>query len=91
MKPLFRLLALAAAAAMMMPASVVAQEGADDEEELEEVTVTGTRSRPRSVADSPVAIDSFSETQLDMQPVGDMTETLKNLVPSFTATTNWST
>jgi len=87
MKPLFRLLAIAAAAAIMMPASVVAQEGADDEEELEEVTVTGTRSRPRSVADSPVAIDSFSETQLDMQPVGDMTESLKNLVPSFTATT----
>ena len=83
MKPLCRILAIAAAAAIAMPASVLAQA---DDEEIEEVTVTGTRSQPRSVADSPVAIDSFSETQLDMQPVGDMTESLKNLVPSFTAT-----
>jgi len=87
MKPLLRILAIAAAAAIAMPATVLAQEGAtDDAGEIEEVTVTGTRSRPRSVADSPVAIDSFSETQLNMQPVGDMTENLKNLVPSFTAT-----
>ncbi len=84
MKVLSRILALAAAAAIAMPATVLAQEGA--EEAIEEVVVTGTRSKPRSAADSPVPIDSFGEDQLAMQPVGDMTESLKNLVPSFTAT-----
>jgi iron complex outermembrane receptor protein len=87
MNPISRILALAAATAISMPMMVSAQQdAATDEDEIEEVTVTGTRSRPRSVADSPVAIDSFSEEKLDMQPVGDMSETLKNLVPSFTAT-----
>ena len=62
MKALSRILALAAAAAIAMPATVLAQEGV--EEEIEEVTVTGTRSKPRSAADSPVPIDSFGEDQL---------------------------
>jgi len=84
MKTLSRILALAAAAAIAMPATVLAQEGVD--EEIEEVTVTGTRSKARSAADSPVPIDSFGEQELAMQPVGDMTENLKNMVPSFTAT-----
>jgi len=53
---------------------------------IEEVTVTGTRSKPRTVTDSPVPIDTFGTEQLDLQPSGDMTETLKNLVPSFSAT-----
>ena len=83
MKALSRILALAAAAAIAMPVTVLAQ---GDDEEIEEVVVTGTRSKPRSAADSPVPIDSFGEDQLAMQPVGDMTETLKNMVPSFTAT-----
>ncbi len=83
MKVLSRILALAAAAAIAMPATVLAQ---GDDEEIEEVVVTGTRSKPRSAADSPVPIDSFNADQLAMQPVGGMTENLKNLVPSFSAT-----
>ena len=87
MKSLSRLLALAAAAALSMPMSALAQQDvAADDEEIEEVTVTGTRSKPRSASDSPVPIDSFGADQLAMQPVGDMTESLKNMVPSFTAT-----
>ncbi len=80
-----RVLAFAALAAVSMPAPAVAQIATGDDE-IEEVTVTGTRSRPRSVADSPVAIDSFSQDQLELQAHGDLTENIKNLVPSFTAT-----
>ena len=67
MKTLSRILALAAAAAIAMPVTVLAQ---GDDEEIEEVVVTGTRSKPRSAADSPVPIDSFNADQLAMQPVG---------------------
>ena len=87
MKPISRLLSLAAAAAISMPMMVSAQQNAAvDDEEIEEVTVTGTRSKPRSAADSPVPIDSFSQAQLAQQPTGGLTENLKNLVPSFNAT-----
>ena len=82
MKTLSRILVLAAAASVAMPVTVSAQ----SDEEIEEVVVTGTRSKPRSAADSPVPIDSFNAEQLSQQPVGGMTENLKNLVPSFTAT-----
>jgi iron complex outermembrane receptor protein len=83
MKALSRILALAAAAAIAMPVTVLAQ---GDDGEIEEVVVTGTRSKPRSAADSPVPIDTFNADQLSQQPVGGMTENLKNLVPSFSAT-----
>ena len=87
MKTLSRILVLVALAAVSMPASVMAQQGvAAADEEIEEVVVTGTRSKPRSATESPVPIDSFSAAQLDQQPHGTMTETLKNLIPSFTAT-----
>ena len=77
----------AAVAAVSMPAqSALAQEGAQTEDDLiEEVVSVGTRSKPRSAADSPVPIDSFNSAQLNQQPHGDMTENIKNLVPSFTA------
>jgi iron complex outermembrane receptor protein len=73
---------LVSAVAVSMPVISVAQE----DESIEEIVTTGTRGQPRSAADSPVAIDSFNEFQLDQQPSGDMTETLKGIVPSFTAT-----
>jgi len=74
--------------AIGMPAQfAAAQAAADDEDDLIEVVTTiGTRSKPRSAADSPVPIDTFSAAQLDQQPHGDMTENIRNLVPSFTAT-----
>ena len=82
MKPVSRLFAVASAIAISMPAISQAQEG----EIIDEVVTTGTRSKPRSATDSPVAIDSFSDMQLDQAPHGDMTENIKNLVPSFSAT-----
>ena len=52
---------------------------------LEEVVVTGSRKAGRTALDSPVPIDSFGIEVLERQGNGDLTETLKNLVPSFTA------
>ena len=54
---------------------------------LEEVLITGTRSaRGRTATDSTVPIDSFSADDLNQESVGDMTDTIRNLVPSYTAT-----
>lgn len=53
---------------------------------FDEVVVTGTRSNPRTAIKSPVPIDNFSSATIERQGNGDLTETLKNLVPSYTAT-----
>jgi iron complex outermembrane receptor protein len=83
----FGVLGLAVATIGMPVRTVLAQAEAESEDDLIEVVTTiGTRSKPRSAADSPVPIDTFSAAQLDQQPHGDMTENIKNLVPSFTAT-----
>ncbi len=50
------------------------------------VLVTGTRTRGRTAIESPVPIDTFLGPVLERQGNGDMTETLKNVVPSFAAT-----
>ena len=52
-------------------------------DELVEITVTGTRGRPRSVTESPVAIDVFTADQLELQPQVGLFETLRFLVPSL--------
>ena len=56
---------------------------------LTDIVVTGTRSNPRTTLSSPVPIDNFTADIIDKQGNGDLTENLKNVVPSFTAyTTN---
>ena len=52
----------------------------------EGVFVTGTRAAGRTAMKSPSPIDGFDEMTLRRQGNGDMTETLKNQVPSFNAT-----
>ena len=52
----------------------------------EDVFVTGTRAAGRTAMKSPSPIDGFSSESLRRQGNGDMTETLKNQVPSFNAT-----
>jgi len=51
-----------------------------------DVFVTGTRSAGRTAMKSPSPIDGFGSESLRRQGNGDMTETLKNQVPSFNAT-----
>jgi iron complex outermembrane receptor protein len=75
------LFAAAMAVSATMPATLFAEN-----ETIEEVVVTGSRAKPRTTTDSAVPIDTFNSEQLDLQPHGDMTETIRNLVPSFTAT-----
>ncbi|MFT5335366.1 MAG: iron complex outermembrane receptor protein, partial [Halioglobus sp.] len=55
---------------------------------LEEVIITGTRSlKARSASDSPVPVDVLSSEEFNsMGNVADITDNLKSLVPSFTAT-----
>jgi iron complex outermembrane receptor protein len=70
-------------ASFTQPLAVQAQEGT-----LEEVIITGTRSqKPRSATDSPVPVDVFGAD--DFNSLGnsqDITDNLKSLVPSYTAT-----
>jgi len=60
----------------------------DDEGMLEEVITTGTRStKPRSAADSTVPVDVLSGDDFTaFGGTADLTDNLKNLVPSYTAT-----
>jgi len=51
-----------------------------------DVFVTGTRAAARTAMKSPTPIDGFDDLTLRRQGNGDLTETLKNLVPSFNAT-----
>lgn len=53
---------------------------------LEDIVVTGTRSNPRTAISSVAPIDNFVAEELERQGNGDLTENLKNIVPSFTAT-----
>jgi iron complex outermembrane receptor protein len=64
-----------------------AQNAADDEF-IEEIVTTGTRSaKPRSAGDSPVPVDVLSaETVEALGNTADMTDNIKALVPSYTAT-----
>jgi len=50
------------------------------------IFVTGTRAAGRTAMKSPTPIDGFDDQTLRRQGNGDMTETLKNQVPSFNAT-----
>lgn len=67
-------------------APVMAQD--DNEEALEEVVVVGSRSaKPRSATDSPVPVDVLSGEQFNaFGNAVDITDSLKALVPSYTAT-----
>ena len=57
------------------------------EEQAEVISILGTRGAPRTVTDSPVAIDVFSGEEFTANGnTADITDNLKSLVPSFTAT-----
>ncbi len=75
----------AVAASVGLPAqSAVAQ----DEELIEEVVTIGSRSsKPRSASDSPVPVDVIGGEEFNsLGSTADITDNLKAMVPSFTAT-----
>lgn len=59
-----------------------------DDEFIEEIVTTGSRSaKPRSAGDSPVPVDVINADDFNaMGNTADLTDNLKALVPSFTAT-----
>ncbi|WP_346837939.1 TonB-dependent receptor [Microbulbifer sp. SAOS-129_SWC] len=52
-------------------------------DDLEEVSVTGVRGKPRSVSDSPVPVDVFGAESLESVSYTDTNDVLKTLVPSY--------
>ena len=67
--------------------TAIAQDGADDEF-IEEIVTTGSRSaKPRSAGDSPVPVDVLNAEEFGaFGNTADLTDNLKALVPSYTAT-----
>jgi iron complex outermembrane receptor protein len=68
-------------------AQVAAQDSDASAAPIEEVVVVGSRSqKPRTATDSPVPVDAFSGNQFNaVGNSADITDNLKALVPSFTA------
>lgn len=67
---------------------VIAAEADQNDEKVEQIAVIGSRSlKERTVADSPVPVDILSADDLNaVGGIADMTDNLKVLVPSYTAT-----
>ena len=58
-----------------------------ENQEIEKIAILGTRGTPRTTTDSPVAVDIFSGDEFTANGnTADITDNLKALVPSFTAT-----
>lgn len=55
----------------------------DSEANLEEIIITGSRARPRTVSDSPVPVDVFNTETISEVAFTDTNDVLKTLVPSF--------
>ncbi|MEH6610714.1 MAG: TonB-dependent receptor [Halioglobus sp.] len=83
-RTLLSLAVTAAVTTLAIPAQVNAQES----QMLEEVIVTGTRStKERTVSDSPVPVDVLNSEEFNaMGNSADVTDNLKALVPSYSAT-----
>ena len=79
-------LAVAAAVSNLAVPNAAAQNAVEGL--LEEVVVTGTRSlKPRTVSDSPVPVDVLSGEEFNsLGNTADITDNLKSLIPSYTAT-----
>jgi len=79
---------MVAASAMVMTGISAPSMAQDGEEAVEQLVVLGSRSsKPRTSTDSPVPVDVISAD--DFNSIGnaaDLTDNLRTLVPSFTAT-----
>jgi len=75
-------------AAIFAPTAVHAEEAADGADDSETVLIIGSRSqKTRTVADSPVPVDILNASDLtSMGGTADLTDNLKALIPSYTAT-----
>ena len=78
----WKALGLSLIPALMMSSGMLAI-SASAEDVVEEVVVTGSRGKPRTVEDSPFAVDVFSQSEIEEAGFTDSNEVLKTLVPSF--------
>lgn len=79
-----KLLATCIMLATMPLTQVSAQEAAGEPSlEVEEIVTTGTRGKPRTVADSPVPVDVFGADDLEAVSFTDTNDVIKTLVPSY--------
>ena len=78
-------LALAVSVALGTVPSYAAEEAdlAKKEKQVERIAVVGTRSSPRSIADSPVPIDIIGGDELGKSASSDMLDMLQGAIPSF--------
>jgi len=76
-------LALAVSVALGTVSAQAAEGDKTKVEDVEKIVVVGSRGAPRSVNDSPVAIDLISSEELKRGGNTDMLELLKGTVPSF--------
>ena len=77
------LLAVAVIAASASLSHSVQAQDAEQASSIEEIITTGTRGRPRTVADSAVPIDVFSAADIEAISHTDTNNILQTLVPSF--------
>lgn len=78
------ILACSSTLASTVSFSVLAEESAaEKDKEIEKIAVVGTRSAPRSIADSPVPIDIIGGDDLSKSGSSDMLDLLVSQVPSF--------
>ncbi|TXS91422.1 TonB-dependent receptor [Parahaliea maris] len=56
---------------------------AEEALDLEEVIITGSRGKPRTVSDSPVPVDVFTADSIEEVAYTDTNDVIKTLVPSF--------
>tara|TARA_R110000782_G_scaffold13278_5_gene39164 strand:+ start:87 stop:2633 length:2547 start_codon:yes stop_codon:yes gene_type:complete len=69
---------------LLLPLSVaLPQQSFAQDEELEEIITTGTRSKARSVEDSPAPIDVLSADYFSNQGETDLSTLVRNIVPSY--------
>jgi len=78
-------LMVAVASSLATPAHIAVAQDAEDD--VETISIISRSPTPRSVDDSPVPVDIFSGEQFNaMGNAADITDNLKTLVPSYTAT-----
>lgn len=78
-------LVVAVAASLVAPIPMAFAQDADDN--VETISIISRSPTPRSVNDSPVPVDVFSGEQFNsLGNSADITDNLKSLVPSYTAT-----
>ena len=80
-------LALVISAQMALTAGVTPVAVAQDDSALEEVVITGTRRKARSVFESSAPIDVIGGEEFRNQGASDLTTLIRNVVPSFNVNT----